>query len=90
VLDQHLLKAASSADQRHAPFTSRPYHGVHGLGVAVRAPGPNHHRRSRSRYDVDVINRLGWNDSNFDWTAGVLGSVAEGSDGSGVVALVRR
>jgi hypothetical protein len=90
VLDQHVLKATSSADQWHATLSRRTHYRVHRLRIAVWAPGPNHDRRSRNRDEVDVTDPLGRDDSDLDWAPALLRGMAEGGDGGGVMGRVRR
>ena len=46
VLDQHVLKTASSADERYAPLARFPYDGMSRLRIAVRGARPDYDHRS--------------------------------------------
>jgi hypothetical protein len=71
VLDQHVLKPASSADQGHPALARHPYRRVHGLRVSVRTSGSNHHRVVQ-REAIDVTDPVGLHDSDLDGNRRVL------------------
>jgi hypothetical protein len=48
VLDQHVLKTASSADERYASLARFPYDGMSRLRIAVRGARPYNDHRSSS------------------------------------------
>jgi hypothetical protein len=45
VLDQHVLKATSSPDQRDLAFAGFSYHGEHRFGLSIRTAWTHDHRR---------------------------------------------
>jgi hypothetical protein len=87
VLDQHVLKPASSTDQGHPALARHPHRRKHGLGIAVGAPGPNHHRLSQSEA-IDVTDLVGRDDSDLDRNRRVLRRMAERCYRGGVVVRV--
>ncbi len=46
VLDQHVLKTASSADERYAPLARLPYDSMSRLRIAIRGARPDYDHRS--------------------------------------------
>jgi hypothetical protein len=72
VLDQHVLKSASSADERDA-LLARSAHNLMGrLRIAVRAAGPDNEGRPRGGDPGGVTNRVGRDDSDIDGNPSVL------------------
>jgi hypothetical protein len=90
VLDQHMLKATSSADQWHASLSRRAHHCKDRLRIAVWAPWSDHHRRSRSGDEVDVTDRVSWHNSNLDRGRCVLRRMAECGESGSVVLVAGR
>ena len=66
VLDQHVLKTTSSADQRDVPLPRSPHDLMGRLRIPVRTPGPNDDSRARTSDPGDVASHVGRHDPDFD------------------------
>jgi hypothetical protein len=90
VLDQHVLKATSSADERDVALPCFPDDGVSCLRIAVRgARSYDDGRRSRSNPER-VANRVGGHDPDFDWNEPIVRSMFQRSDGRAMVPVIGR
>jgi hypothetical protein len=90
VLDQHVLKATSSADERDVALPCFPDDRVSRLRIAVRgARSHDYGRRSRSNPER-VANRVCWHDPDFDWEAPLVRSMSQRSDGRAMVLVIGR
>jgi hypothetical protein len=76
VLDQHVLKATSSADERDVALACFPDDRVSG-------------RRNRSNPE-GVANRVGGHDPDFDWDAPIVRSMVQRSNGRAMVPVIGR
>jgi len=90
VLDQHVLKAASSADQRDVPLARFPHDRVGRLGIAVWAAGPNDEGRCSAGDLGRVTNPVSGHDPDIDGDPPYLGRMSEGGEGRAVVPVVGR
>jgi hypothetical protein len=81
MLDQHVLKAASSAHERDVPLACLPDHGAHSVGIAVRGARAYDHGRCRGRNSSCVTDRIGRHDPDVDWNPSILRSMFERRDG---------
>jgi hypothetical protein len=72
VLDQHVLKATSSANQRDVPLPRLSHDGVGCLRIAVWAAGPNDDGRSSSGDPRGVTNRVRGHDPHLDGNPSML------------------
>lgn len=77
VLDQHVLKSASSGDERNVAFTGFSNDGVSRFRITVRATGPNHDGRSSYRNLRGVSNRVGWDHTDVDRRAPLGGGMLQ-------------
>ena len=90
VLDQHVLKATSSADERDVALACFPDDRVSCLRIAVRgARSHDDGRRNRSNPER-VANRVGGNDPDFDWNEPIVRSMFQSRDGRAMVAVIGR
>ena len=88
VLDQHVLKAASSADERDVALACFPDDGVSRLRIPVRgARSHDDGRRSRSNPER-VANRVGGHDPDFDWNSPIVRRMFQSSDGRAMVRVI--
>jgi hypothetical protein len=90
VLDQHVLKATSSTDQRNVPLARLSHDRVSSFGIAVRRAGPDDDRRSSCCDPGRVTNRVGGHDPNLDWEAAMLRRVPEGGQSCAMIRVIRR
>jgi hypothetical protein len=90
VLDQHVLTAASRADQRHATLSRRSDDGVGSVWIAVRAARADDDCGPRKYEFFDIANRVGGRDPDVDGRPRVFRGMAEGRDGRCMVAVVGR
>ena len=72
VLDQHVLKSASSADQRNVPLARFPHYLVRRVRIAVRAARPNDYCRPRVGKPGGVTNLVGGHDADIDGNPSIL------------------
>jgi len=90
VLDEHVLKSTSSADQRDVPLARFPNDFMDSLRVAVWAAGPDDECRSSGGDLGNVTNRVSGNDPNIDGNPPIVRGMAERLDGCAVVPVVGR
>jgi hypothetical protein len=90
VLDQHVLKSTSSADQRDVPL-ARCAHDLMGcIRIAVWAARPNDHCRPRVGEPGGITNLVGGNDSDIDGNPSALRRMSERSQGRAVEPVICR
>jgi hypothetical protein len=90
VLDQHVLKAASSTDQRDVPLACLPDDGISGVWISVRGAGPDDDRGAGGGDPSRVTNRVGRDDLDLDRDPAMLGCVSERSQSRAMVRVVCR
>ena len=66
VLDQHVLKATSSANQRDIALASLTNDCVRRFWIVIRASGPDDDRRRNRGYTARVSNRVGGHYADLD------------------------
>jgi hypothetical protein len=90
VLDQHVLKSTSSADQRYVPLARRADNLVSRLRIAVWAARPNNDDRPRGGDTGGATNRVGGHDSHIDGKPSILRRMSERCEGGAVVPVIGR
>jgi hypothetical protein len=90
VLDQHVLKSTSSADQRDVPFARFPHNLVGRLRIAVWAAGPNDDGRPCGGDPGGVTNRVGGHDPDIDGNPSIFRRMSERGEGRAVVPVIGR
>jgi hypothetical protein len=90
VLDQHVLKSTSSANQRDIPLTRCAHNFVSRVRIAVWAAGPNDYGRPLGSDLGSVTNCFGWNDPDLDGNPLMLRCMFERGDGCPVEPVIGR
>jgi hypothetical protein len=90
VLDEHVLKAASSPNQRYVPLASLPYDRLCRLRIAVWGAGTDDDRRSSGSDPRRVINRVSRHDPNLDGDPSLVRCVPQSGQSRAVVLMAGR
>jgi hypothetical protein len=90
VLDQHVLIAASSPDQRYVPLASFPHDRVGRLRIAIRGAWPDDDRRSGAGDPGGVTNRICRHDAHVDGNASIVRRVSERCKGRTMEPVIGR
>ena len=90
VLDQHMLKATSSANQRDVPLARFQHDPMRRLWIAVWAAGPNDDCRSSDGDPASATNRVGGYNSDLDGDPTNLRHMSEGGEGRAMVPVIGR
>jgi hypothetical protein len=90
VLDQHVLKSASSADERDVSLTRSAHNLVSRLGIAIRAAGPNDDSRPRGADPRGITNGVGGHNPDVERNPSVLRRMFERSEGRLVKPVLGR
>ena len=90
VLDQHVLKSASSTDQRDVPLARFAHNLVCRIRIAIWAAGPNDDGRPRSSDPGGITNGVGGHDPDIDRNPPILRCMLERGEGRPVVPVIGR
>jgi hypothetical protein len=90
VLDQHVLKSTSSADERSVSLTRFPHNLVSRLRIAIWAAGPNDDSRPRGGDPRGITNGVSGHDPDVDRNPSVLRRMFERSEGRLVKPVLGR
>jgi hypothetical protein len=90
VLDQHVLKAASSPDQQYVPLACFPHDRLGRLRIAVWGAGRNDDRRSSGSDPGGVTNRVGRHDPDLDGDPSMLRRMSKRSESRAIVRVLGR
>src|SRR5260370_17693899 len=90
VLDQHVLKATSSAHEGDLTLPRLANDRVRGFWIAIRAAGPNDNRRSNRDGTGRVSNRVGGHNADFDRDPALLRCMSERGEGCAVKPVACR
>jgi hypothetical protein len=90
VLDQHVLKSASSADQGHVPLPRSADNLMGRLRIPVWAAGSNDYGRPRAGQPRGITDRVSGHDPNVDWNASILRGMSERVEGRAVKPVIGR
>jgi len=90
VLDQHVLKATSSANDRDIPLSRSPHDLVGRLRIAVWAAGPDDYARPRVREPGGIMDLSSGHDPDIDGNPSVLRRMSERGEGRAVVPVIDR
>jgi hypothetical protein len=90
VLDEHVLKATSSADQRDIPLAGFSHHSVRRLWIAVWTAGPNDDCRSRDCDPRSVLNRIRGHYPDVQGNPSMLRRMSERGEGRTMKSVIGR
>ena len=90
VLDQHVLKSASSADERDVSLTRFPHNLFCRARIAIWAARPNDDSRSRGADPRGITNGVSGHSPDVDWNTPVRRRTLERSEGRPVKPVLGR